>query len=117
MKNVLLPAFLLTSFVVTAQHKSDTTERVNFPPAKPDVVKTQPAIPADYYNNADPLIRVRIDAIPSPLKKILQGSEYSGWQESPVFRDRKTSEFLIDIRSGDSLRTFRFDKYGNPLKD
>jgi hypothetical protein len=117
MKNVLLPAFLLTSFVATAQHKSDTTERVNFPPAKPDVVKTQPAIPADYYNNADPLIRVRIDAIPSPLKKTLQGSEYSGWQESPVFRDRKTSEFLIDIRSGDSLRTFRFDKYGNPLKD
>jgi hypothetical protein len=118
MKNISLTVlFSVLSFVVAAQHKADTTERINFPPAKPEVTNTQPSIPADFYNSVDPLIRVRLDAIPSPLKKTLEGSEYSGWQESPVFRNRKTSEFLIDIRSGDSIRTFHFDKFGNPLKD
>ena len=81
-----------------------------------DVVDEQPPQPSnDNYNNADPLIRVRLDAIPSSMRRTLQGGGYSGWDQLPIYQDKNTLEYSIDIRSGDSLKTFRFDKFGNPV--
>jgi len=61
------------------------------------------------------LIQIRMDAVPSGLKKTLMGPEYRGWENSTIFQNGKTFEYSIDIRSGDSLKTFRFDRFGNPL--
>jgi hypothetical protein len=118
MKKLILPALFFICIHATAQIKSDSSgSDENFPPRKPDPTAQQQQLSTHDYNDADPLIRIRMDAIPSPLRKTLKGSEYSGWEESPLFKNKKTLEYLIDIRSGDSLRTFRFDKFGNPIND
>lgn len=52
------------------------------PPQRPDPnvpTSTQPSIPqTNDYNSTDPLIRIRLDAVPSSLKRNLRGSQYEG---------------------------------------
>ncbi|MBT1703904.1 hypothetical protein [Chryseosolibacter indicus] len=89
------------------------------PPRRPDPnipTSTQPSIPqTNEYNSTDPLIRIRFDAVPSSLRRNLEGTQYQGWEQSEIYHNKKTNEYSIDIRSGDSIKSYRFDRYGNPV--
>ncbi len=110
-------AFVVTLGLLQTLAQVDTA-RVQ-PPQPPDPsvpTSTQPQLPqATDYNSTDPLIRIRLDAVPSPMRKNLQRYQSSGWEQSPIYQNSKTNEYMIDIRSGDSIRTFRFDNAGNPV--
>lgn len=88
------------------------------PPKRPDPTiptSTQPQLPPADHTSLNPLIRIRIDEAPSTMREILQREGYQGWETAPIYLDRQRLEYSIDIRSGDSLRTFKFDKSGYPL--
>jgi hypothetical protein len=117
MKKIVVFIFMLGAISTFGQVKSDVdNEREILPPKKPDLTGTQQQYTSDYYNSGDPLIIIRKESIPASMRKTLEEKEYLGWENSPIFRDRRSQEYLIDIRSGDSLRTFRFDKSGSIIK-
>jgi hypothetical protein len=111
--------FVISTAVCFAQQDTTDKEEVAKPlppdPSTPAGSQVQIPPAADNYKNTNPLVRIRLDAIPSGLKKSLEGDRYRGWEKDGVFQNPKTLEYSIDIRSGDSLKTFRFDKFGNPL--
>jgi hypothetical protein len=116
---ILIPAFLLLGYGHTclAQQKDDDTTVTEKRPLKPVPASspTPQLPPANDYQSTDPLIRIRLDAIPPKMKKNLESSDnYNGWQGSPVYRNRDTRGYSIDIRSGDSLKTYRFNEAGEP---
>ncbi|HYC84629.1 MAG TPA: hypothetical protein VEB86_05375 [Chryseosolibacter sp.] len=119
-KHMILVA-IAASFVLgaNAQDSMRVDTSHHLPHRRPDPSppsSTQQQIPpSDNYRSTDPLIQIRMDAVPSGLKKTLMGPEYRGWENSTIFQNGKTFEYSIDIRSGDSLKTFRFDRFGNPL--
>jgi hypothetical protein len=112
---IIISAACSFSMVCSAQDDSTHVQ-----PLKPEPVPTvdpQPQIPPpDTYRNTNPLIRIRLEAIPSALRKTLGDSRYRGWERSELYQDSKTLDYSIDIRNGDSIRTFRFDRFGNALK-
>jgi hypothetical protein len=117
MKEILVYVLILGAITTFGQVKPDVgNERESLPPKKPDLTGTQQQYTSDYYNSGDPLIIIRKESIPASMRKTLERKEYLGWENSPIFRDRRSQEYLIDIRSGDSLRTFRFDKSGAMIK-
>jgi hypothetical protein len=116
--SIMLVVTILFANAQQDTSRTDTTEHIVVP-KRPDPlppVSGQPPVPpSDAYNSTDPLIRIRMDAIPSALKRTLEGEQYRGWESSTIYQNQKTYEYSIDIRSGDSLKTFRFDRVGNPL--
>jgi hypothetical protein len=83
-------------------------------PSKPSDV--QPSIPEPNSDQGvNPLIRIRMDAIPFRMRKHLENEKYRGWERSPVFQHPHTFDYSIDIRSGDSVKTYSFDRTGNPI--
>jgi hypothetical protein len=122
MKNTAL-MLLLAFFVVSAAKAQIPTQsdsgRIDHPPRRPDptpATGSQPQLNQDVSQSTDPLIRVKIDAIPAAMRKILENNEYRGWQKSGVYQDGRSSEYVVDIRRGDSIQTFRFDRSGMPVK-
>jgi hypothetical protein len=99
----------------SVKHESEASDYHQRPdPSKPS--DAQPAIPE---NNPDrdvnPLIRIRMDGIPFRMRRALEAQKYDGWDQSSVFQNSKTFHYSIDIRHGDSIRTFSFDRIGNPI--
>jgi hypothetical protein len=122
-KHLILSVMLVLTTVAAARAQrdttaTDTTDRVG-PGKRPDPAlpstPVPPVPPRDAYKSVDPLVQIRLDAIPSGLKRTLMGPEYRGWENATIFQNSKTFEYSIDIRSGDTLKTFRFDKFGNAL--
>src|SRR5688572_13610218 len=118
---ILLPIVLFASVCYAQQDTTrfDTIQQNK--PMRPDAPipsSSQPTVsPSDDYSNTSPLLRVRTDAIPSSLRHTLSEDRYRGWDQSPIYHDNKTQEYSIDIRSGDSIQTFRFDRYGKPVTE
>jgi hypothetical protein len=112
---IFISAASVLSTLCSAQDDSTVVQ-----PLKPEPVPTvdpHPQIPpTGDYRNANPLVRIRLDAVPSALRKTLADKPYAGWEKSQLYQDSKTLNYSIDIRSGDSIRTFRFDRFGNALK-
>lgn len=60
--------------------------------------------------------RVPLSQIPSGIRSELNSDRlYKGWKEFPVYRDNNTQLYIIRTREGNSIRTYGFDKKGNPV--
>ena len=53
--------------------------------------------------------------LPSSLLITLGDPMYKGWDNSTVYRNRKTNEYMIEIRDGSDTRTYYFDKNGKAI--
>jgi len=56
------------------------------------------------------------DDIPSSLRVTLEDEKYKGWENSTIYRNRQTDEYMIEIRDGSSSRIYYFDKDGKAIE-
>ena len=86
---------------------------------KPTVVPqpTSPARQANEYREEDRSL-IQPDQLPAILKETLKDPRYSGWENSSLYQDRITGDYMIEIKNGsESSRTYRFDKAGKLIED
>lgn len=65
---------------------------------------------------AEDRVLVTVDDIPTSLRMTLEDDQYEGWENSSLYRNRKTNEYMIEIRDGSSTKTYYFDKDGKAKK-
>ena len=80
-----------------------------------EVQTTQPS-PSTSWNNDDRIIIVNED-IPAGLRVTLQGDQFKGWENSTIFQNRKTNEYMIEIRDGSNAKVYYFDSEGKLLSN
>jgi hypothetical protein len=68
------------------------------------------------WRNEDRVV-VRSNDIPSSLRITLRGDQYKGWENSTVYRNRSTNEYMVEIRDGSKTNTFYFDKDGKAINN
>lgn len=88
---------------------SSTEERI------PTGAKTQ-GTTGNYktWRDEDKVI-VSTGEIPVHLRTTLSDKKYEGWEKSSIYRNRSTNEYLVEIRNGDEVRTYYFDKDGKAI--
>jgi len=98
-------------------YRSDDTSMQNSstPSTGVEVQTTQPS-PSTSWNNEDKIIIVN-DDIPPSLRVTLQGDQFKGWENSTIFQNRKTNEYMIEIRDGSNAKVYYFDKDGKLLSN
>jgi hypothetical protein len=91
-----------------------------------------PQTPSQYRR--DDMKVIPQDQLPESLRQTLRGTQYQGWEQSTIYQDPATGEYLLDIsiptvtpnntnpnatqnRSENPARTYRFDRYGKVIKD
>jgi hypothetical protein len=77
------------------------------------------------------------DQLPESLRTTLRGTEYQGWEQSTIYQDPNTGEYLLEMNSTvtnpnnsttspttpqnqsgtNTPRTFRFDRNGQVIQD
>jgi len=62
------------------------------------------------------LIKLKSSDIPASLRKTLQKSKYKGWENSMIYKQKSTNEYLVEILENGKAKTYRFDENGEPLK-
>ena len=62
------------------------------------------------------LIKLKTSDIPPSLRKTLQKSKYKGWENSMIYKQQSTNEYLVEIMENGKATTYRFNEYGEPLK-
>jgi hypothetical protein len=66
------------------------------------------------WNKEDRVV-ITTNELPSSLLITLGDPKYRGWDNSTVYRNRKTNEYMIEIRDGSDTRTYYFDKDGKAV--
>jgi len=54
--------------------------------------------------------------IPVSLRVTLEDDMYRGWENSTIYRNRQTNEYMIEIRDGSNSKIYYFDKDGKALQ-
>jgi hypothetical protein len=62
-------------------------------------------------------VMVTTSQIPSSLRTTLKSPQYKGWENSTVYRNSATNEYMVEIRNGSSSKTYYFDKDGKAIHD
>ena len=61
-------------------------------------------------------VEIRKDELPPAMKTALDAdAKFKGWQDSPVYFERNTDQYLIHITSENTTQTYRFDKKVVPI--
>lgn len=63
------------------------------------------------------IIKLKTDDIPASLRKTLQSSKYKGWENSMIYKQKSTNEFLVEILENGKAKTYRFNAAGEPIKE
>lgn len=66
--------------------------------------------------NYDEMEAVPNGDVPASLRSTLQGSEYSGWEEGKVYRNKNSSEYTVVV-GDENAKVYRFDNNGRRLED
>ena len=61
------------------------------------------------------MIVIKASEMPIPLKTTLEAIEYQGCEKGTIYRTKLNDMFLIEIKDGDRVRSYRFDANGKPL--
>jgi hypothetical protein len=150
MKKIVLSiagSFLLCTGIVQAQQ--DTTRTNNrtqqrpvtqqpqpVPQPQPQVQQQQnPQQPNQYLR--DDMRVLKQDQLPESLRQTLRGTEYKGWEQSTIYQDPTTGEYLLEMNTpivtpnntnpspatsqdqsgNNSPRTYRFDRNGRVIEN
>jgi hypothetical protein len=76
--------------------------------------QTQTQQPSKQWR-ADERVVVSSSELPVSLRTTLQGDQYKGWENSTVYRNKSTNEYMVEIRDGSSSKTYYFDKDGKAI--
>ena len=61
-------------------------------------------------------VTVKSTDIPNSLKQTLKGSsDYKGWENATIYRDKNTNQYSIDLANGGTTTTYYFDKSGKAV--
>jgi len=63
------------------------------------------------------MTKIQSSEVPSSLRKTLKDPMYAGWENSTIYRNKSQDEYVVEILSGSTAKTYRFDKSGKPLTD
>lgn len=151
----LAGSLLLSLTIVRAQQDTAQTKRsgINaprpantqqpqpqYPQTQPRQNQAQPIQPSPRLQGQyrrDDMIVVPQDQLPESLRETLRGTPYQGWEQSTIYQDPSTGEYLLDMgatttgnatnktnpgvnqnSSGNNTqRTYRFDRNGRVVKD
>lgn len=119
----ILAVLLVTVGSLYAQEQqSDTTQSERQTKEKAETGQTDPSKQemdmareprteqplSDRYNASD-LVIIQQNEIPQSLRETLKDEKYAGWENSIIYHNTRTGEYLI------SPRPYRFDSEGNPV--
>lgn len=108
-----------------------TVPQLNQPPAQ------QPqTLPSQSQYRPNDMVIIPQDQLPESLRATLRGDQYQGWEQSKIYQDPSTGEYLLEMETtttapnntnpnattqdqsgNNSLRTYRFDRYGKVIND
>jgi hypothetical protein len=121
MRISLFVAMLLTTMVLCGQDSTknrpiavDTTSSSSAPTVRPQ--PTSPARESEEYTDKDK-VAIELDQLPMAVQQALRDPIYLGLDQSAIFQDRITGDYIIEVKSGASAKTYRFDKSGKLLED
>jgi predicted NAD/FAD-dependent oxidoreductase len=63
------------------------------------------------------LIKLKTSDIPSELRQTLQKSKYKGWENSMIYKQKSTNEYIVEIMENGKAKTYRFNEEGKPVKE
>jgi hypothetical protein len=72
--------------------------------------------PSNAWRTEDRVI-VITDEIPVGLRATLNDDKYKGWENSTIYRNRKSNDYMIEIRDGSNAKVYYFDKDGQVIGD
>lgn len=64
---------------------------------------------------AEDRVIILADDVPASLRLTLDDDKYKGWENSTLYRNRNTNEYMIEIRDGSNAKVYYFDKDGKIL--
>ncbi len=109
------------SLTLTAQVAQDSTQANDDKPvhALPQSTTQPPQYQDDVLQSSHDRNMTSVDAqnLPRSIKKTLAAPQYKGWEKGSIQQDKTEKFYVLKLNSGDSLKTYRFDKNGKPLKE
>jgi hypothetical protein len=63
------------------------------------------------------MVKIQSSELPDQLRTTLKGSQYKGWENGTIYRNKNNDGFLIETKENGKTRTFRFDGSGKPIED
>jgi hypothetical protein len=120
MKKLMLTCagmLLIGLAAVNAQVTQDTTRT---PVQQGDPAVSQPPAQDQTQGQANyqrDLEQVKSSDVPASLRSTLQGSEYRGWEDGMIYRNKSDNSYQVEIGEGTSKKTYRFDRNGKRVND
>jgi hypothetical protein len=112
------------------------------PPQSTQPTTTQPPVqqpqtlPSQSQYRPNDMVTIPQNQLPESLRATLRGDQYKGWEQSKIYQNPSTGEYLLEMETtttapantnpnattqdqsgNNSLRTFRFDRYGRVIND
>ncbi|HYG19934.1 MAG TPA: hypothetical protein VD816_13445 [Ohtaekwangia sp.] len=115
MKKVMMMTAGMLLMGIVAVNAQDSTQRTN-PAQQPS---QQPRIESQQQNQyrVEDRVSVTADELPSSLRQTLQnGSQYRGWENTPIYRDRTSQEYYFELNDGTNKTMHRFDRNGKTIE-
>lgn len=115
MKQILITLIFFSAGVVQAQAQNDSTTQYiqGIPVTDDDTVQNFPR--EDVYP-INKLIVIPDDQLPGKLRKALnKDSQYEGWNKMPVYFDKNTSLYIVQVGEGLDVKRYGFNKNGKPV--
>jgi hypothetical protein len=119
-----------------------TTIPTTTPPQSTQPTTTQPpaqqpqTLPSQSQYRPNDMVTIPQNQLPESLRATLRGNEYKGWEQSKIYQNPSTGEYLLEMETttntptntnpnatiqdqsgNNSLRTYRFDRYGRVIND
>lgn len=86
------------------------------------IVQPVPSLPQGQYgtpgddDEKEDRVEVRRENLPGKMTDALERfDKFDGWEESPVYFETNSDQFIVTVVRDNSTQTFRFDKEGNEI--
>src|SRR3954469_22215465 len=101
MKHLLTTAFLTLSLSAAMAQEKDPL------PIKDSTKVTTRQGDGQLVAQPQPdLIKLKATDIPSELRQTLQKSKYKGWENSMIYKQKSTNEYLVEIMENGKAKTY-----------
>lgn len=114
MRTITLPIVILLLCSIAGLAQDDSTRYINgLPVTGDDSLSVTPTEDRPPYNK---LIAVPMNKLPKRLRTSLEKeSQYEGWQDTTIYRDKNTGLYIVPLRRSDGIRIFGLNKRGDPV--
>jgi len=60
-------------------------------------------------------VRVQASDLPASMRQTLSGAQYKGWETAPIYMNKSTNQYSLDLQNNGTTRTYTFDQNGKPV--